>query len=273
MKARPRLEPIPAIVLAGRRGGTQDELARGAGVTHKCLVPVAGKPLIAHVIESLAASDAVSGVHVAIEDEGLLAAVPAAAALRSAGRLEVLPVSLNLVESVRTALERTGFPAFVTTADNALLSNEALTQARLAAQERSLDLTIAFARERDVLAAHPKGQLRFYRFADDAYSNCNLFLFSHASASAAIDAFREGGQFAKHPGRILRAFGLRNLIAFRLGLRSLDATLGALSRRFGARIGAVALADGATAIDVDNERTRQIAESLLLARRPVARGV
>jgi len=39
-----------------------------------------------------------------------------------------------------------------------------------------------------------------------------------------------------------------------------------LSRRFGARVSAVVLADGAHAIDVDNERTYKIA-ALLLDRR------
>ena len=43
------------IVLAAQRGGRLDPLAAEAGVTHKCLVPIGGRPLLAHVLAALGA--------------------------------------------------------------------------------------------------------------------------------------------------------------------------------------------------------------------------
>ncbi|MDO9488983.1 MAG: hypothetical protein Q7J32_11460 [Sphingomonadaceae bacterium] len=58
---------ITALVLAGKRDGVLDPLAAAAGVTHKCLVPIAGRPLIAHVVDALAASRQVATILVSID--------------------------------------------------------------------------------------------------------------------------------------------------------------------------------------------------------------
>ena len=55
-----------ALVLAGKRDGATDPLAQAAGVTHKCLVPVAGQPMLVHVIDALAASERIGQIRVAI---------------------------------------------------------------------------------------------------------------------------------------------------------------------------------------------------------------
>ena len=44
---------LTVIVLAAQRGGRLDPLAAEAGVSHKCLVPIGGRPLLAHVLEAL----------------------------------------------------------------------------------------------------------------------------------------------------------------------------------------------------------------------------
>ena len=37
------------LVLAAQRAGVVNPLAERAGVSHKCIVPICGKPLIVHV--------------------------------------------------------------------------------------------------------------------------------------------------------------------------------------------------------------------------------
>ena len=124
------------------------------------------------------------------------------------------------------------------------------------------DTVIALARKEDVLAAHPQGQRRFYKFRDGEFSNCNLYGLSRRGLALA-ETFREGGQFAKNPMRIARAFGFFNLFLLRYGLVTLDRAMQRLGRRFGVRVSALVLADGAHAIDVDNARTYEIAAELL----------
>lgn len=114
-----------------------------------------------------------------------------------------------------------------------------------------------------MIAAHPDGQRRFYRFRGGEYSNCNTYVLGSREALKAAEVFRGGGQFAKFPMRIVKAFGLLNLIRFRYGLATLDGAFRGFSRRFGLTIRPVLVSDGALAIDVDNERTLHVAETIL----------
>ena len=135
------------------------------------------------------------------------------------------------------------------------------------ARHSHADAAVAFSPRANILAAHPDGQRRFYKFEDDAYSNCNCFWIRDADALSAADVFRTGGQFAKHPMRIANTFGILNLVRFRLGLGSLANAFERFSRRLGLVLRPVIFTDGALAIDVDNLRTHGIAEELFLARR------
>jgi CMP-N-acetylneuraminic acid synthetase len=65
-----------ALILAGKREGTLDPLAEAAGVQHKCIVPVAGRPMIAHVVEALAAALEIGTVLISIDDVNALDDVP-----------------------------------------------------------------------------------------------------------------------------------------------------------------------------------------------------
>jgi hypothetical protein len=160
------------------------------------------------------------------------------------------------------------FPVLITTADNVLLDVASIAAVDDEARAGRTDVAVAFTRRASVLAAHPDGQRRFYRFSDDAFSNCNAYWIGSPRALAVTEVFRQGGQFAKHPLRIVRAFGIVNLVRFRYGIGTLDAAFRRFSRRFGIVIKPVILMNGAVAIDVDNARTHGIAEQLLLARQP-----
>jgi GTP:adenosylcobinamide-phosphate guanylyltransferase len=247
------------IILAAQRGGRRDPLAAEAGVSHKCLVPIGGRPLLAHVLAALAEVEGIARVQISVAPgaEALLAPIAAASGLP----VRFTASADNLADSVYAAAAGAEQPLVITTADNVLLTAAAVREvaARLASGD---DGVVALARREDVLAAHPQGQRRFYRFRDGAYSNCNLYGLSRRGLALA-ETFREGGQFAKHPMRIARAFGFLNLLLLRYGLVTLERGMKRLGRRFGLRISALVLADGAHAIDVDNRRTYEIAAGLL----------
>jgi GTP:adenosylcobinamide-phosphate guanylyltransferase len=256
---------LSALVLAGRREGRAvDPVAAHAGVSHKSLVPVAGQPMIAPVLATLASMPEVRRIGISIDADPqtvqtLQTLVPAAAS-----RLTILRAEANLADSVATAVQRLTTPLFITTADNVLLTPATVRE--LVTGTRGYDAGIAFAAKQAVLDAHPSGQRRFYRFRDGEYSNCNSYYLANGAALAAAEAFRGGGQFIKHPLRIVAAFGLLNLIRFRYGLRALQPAISGLSSRFGINIRAVVVSDGAAAIDVDNLRTLQVAEAILRSR-------
>jgi GTP:adenosylcobinamide-phosphate guanylyltransferase len=249
------------IILAGSRPGAVDPLASTHNVTLKCLVPIAGHPLIVHVVRAVAANRAVTAICIVVEPEATAAIRAAAAPFSGTASLDFVAAHTTLADSVIAAMAGHDAAAIITTADNVLLTPAALDA--MFTVLGSADVALAMARKASVLAAHPDGQRRFYRFADDEFSNCNLYGLSGAHALPAAETFRGGGQFAKKASRIIDAFGLFNLILFRLGRLSLDDAMTRISRRIGVRIRAVILDDGRHAIDVDNERTYRVAEQLL----------
>jgi GTP:adenosylcobinamide-phosphate guanylyltransferase len=252
------------IVLAAQRPGIADPLAAAFGVSHKCLVPVCGKPLIAHVLGTIAAHRKVDGIRVSIEPAQFGTIDAIARRVDPSGRIACVASADNLADSVMAAATGAVGPIIITTADNALLTPTAI-DAMLEALKGDTDVAIAMAPRDAVLAAHPNGQRRFYRFRDDAYSNCNLYGLSGTHALAAAEIFRGGGQFAKKAKRIVAAFGLVNLILLRLRVCSLAGGLARISGRIGLRIVPVVLRDGRNAIDVDNERTHKIVSALIAA--------
>lgn len=256
--------PSTILILAGKRDGKLDPLAEAAGVTHKCIVPVYGKPMIAWVIE--AAEGTAMPVIVSIDDPAIIRDIASAQRLEAAGRLRFVASTEHIVDSVLAAAEGTRFPLMITTADNVLVTPAALVEADSAARARGAGAMVAFARKEDIQAAHPDGQRRFYPFRGGEYSNCNLFWLRDAGALSVTETFRGGGQFVKYPRRIIQAFGIMNLIRFRYGLATLDGLFASLSRRFRLPIVAHIFKDGALAIDVDNERTHRVAEELLARR-------
>jgi GTP:adenosylcobinamide-phosphate guanylyltransferase len=259
------------LILAGKRDGKLDPLAARANVSHKCRVPIMGKPLIQWVIEAVAAAFPDAPLYISIHDPDVIMDVPGVKELRAAGRLTFCTAQAGIVESVEAAIVAAGgdsaFPLMITTADNVLAEPEYLRGVHETAQAGDGDAVVVLATRETIMAADPEGQKKFYEFSDMAISNCNVFWLRNSAALAATEAFREGGQFAKNRARIAKAFGIWNLIRFRLGWWSLDGAFRAISRRFGVRVVPHVTPDGAFAIDVDNERTYAIAEMLLKDRK------
>lgn len=250
------------LILAGRRPGAVDALAEAYGVGDKCLVPVAGRAMIAHVLEGAARTTA-QRIFVSTHHETLLddLADPVVEAL--ADRLVIVPAADNLADSVLAVADQATFPLFITTADNCLLTPETIAEIGNEAARLGASAGVALARREDVLAVHPEGQRRFYEFSDVAVSNCNAYWIGDRGALKAAEAFRGGGQFVKKPIRVMQAFGLINLLRFRFGLGPVHHIFQRISRHLKVDIAPLLVSNGATAIDVDNERSLRVTEALM----------
>lgn len=257
------METPRILVLAGRRSATLDPLAAAMGVSHKALVPVAGEAMVGRVLRIAAEAFPQSSLFVSVEDFAIIAAEPTVARLTAEGRLTPVGAEHHIVDSVVEASRTTGFPLILCTADNVLMSVEGFRSIAEAGSEPGVDGIVMMAEKRDILAAHPDGQRRFYRFRGGAYSNCNLFWLTSAHAFKAIESFRYGGQFAKRKSDAVRALGLTSLFLYASGLVTLEGMFRHFSRRFGVRIRPLIARDGRLAIDVDNERTHRVAEEIL----------
>jgi GTP:adenosylcobinamide-phosphate guanylyltransferase len=261
--------PVTVIILAGQRSGVVNPLAARAGVSHKCLAPIRGKPLIAYVLDTLTALPAVKSIRISLEPEahGEVGKLIAAYADRGIP-IELHASSAHIVQSAFDAAGDDPGPFILTTADNVLLTPAAVAQVRRELTE--VDGVLAMARKESVLAAHPDGQRGFYRLRGGEYANCNIYgLASREAMTRGAEMFRSGGQFMKHVGRMIGTFGLHNMVLLRLGYFDLASAMRRLGRRLGLQARATIFTDGSLAIDVDNERTFRVCEEIL-ARREAA---
>ena len=253
------------LILAGRRPGAPDALAQAHGVDDKCLVPVAGMPMLMHVLR--AALDSGAGrICISAHHSGLSDQIAPLLGAEDMARIAFIPAADNLADSVLTAAAGANFPMLVTTADACLLSAATIAEIDAAARAARADAAVGLARKADVLSVHADGQRRFYAFSDVAVSNCNAYWLSSAKALRAAEAFRGGGQFIKKPVRIARAFGIINLLRFRFGLGPLHVVFDRLGHHMRLKLVPVLVSDGAAAIDVDNERSHRVTQDVLAAR-------
>jgi GTP:adenosylcobinamide-phosphate guanylyltransferase len=258
--------PVTIILLAGQRAGVVNPLAARAGVSHKCLAPIYGKPLIAHVLDTVTALPAVRAIRISLEPEAHGEVGKLAEAYAERGiPIKFVANARNIVDSVHIAAGEDPGPFLITTADNVLLTREGIGQVRNRLE--LFDGVLALARKESVLAAHPEGQRGFYRFRDDEYANCNIYALADRRAlEAGAEIFRGGGQFMKSVWRMVRAFGPINILMLRLGAYDRQEAMRRLGRRLGMTIEATEFTDGSLAIDVDNERTYRVCEEILARR-------
>jgi GTP:adenosylcobinamide-phosphate guanylyltransferase len=257
-----------ALVLAGSRG-PDDPVARARGVTHKCLAPVAGTPMLVRVVETLLASPSVGRIAIALEDPSLIGQLPALHPPREAGRCTVIATGTTPSLSVLRALDELPepLPWLVATGDHPLLTPEIVEHFCAAARGTGADLVAGLTPASAVRAAYPDAVRTYLRFRDEHYSGANLYALLAPDARGAIAFWRRAELERKRPWRLVRAFGWSPLLAYLLGRLTLDAAMARASRIVGARIAAVSLPFAEAAIDVDKPADLELVEAILARRR------
>ncbi len=256
---------VNVIILAAQRAGVVNPLAARAGVSHKCMVPICGTPLIEHVIRTISAIEGVVSICVVVEPDvheelgQLLAPYDKATA-----PIQFVASHVKIVESILAGSRQDEGPFIITTADNVLLTEDGFAKVRAAVNEHSV--SIGATTKSRVHAAHPEGQRNFYTFKDDGYANCNIYGFADREALDAAKIFREGGQFQKNKLRMIRSFGLFNILLMWAGWITMEKCMARVNKTLGTDIKPVVFEDGSLAIDVDNERTYACCETILKQR-------
>jgi CTP:molybdopterin cytidylyltransferase MocA len=151
--ARSGSAPLAALVLAGRRGGS-DPIASQAGVSHKALAPLCGAPMLLHVLRTLWATPGVTRLVVSIDEPALLPGIDELAAAAADGRLLLHRSRESPSASVLDAIERLApdAPLLVTTADHPLLTREMVEHFLAAAGASCADVVVAVVSEQTLRA-------------------------------------------------------------------------------------------------------------------------
>lgn len=254
-----------ALIMAGSRPGG-DPMARAAGVSHKCLLPVDGTPMIRRVVSALLAAPSIGRILISIDAPGLLEAEFSGPESDRIGLLQSAETpSLSALAAVEAAGE-TGGPMLITTADHPLLEPALIERFCREAETSGADIVAGLAPQDVIQTAFPESRRTYLRFRDGGFSGCNLFALLRPEGAKAIRLWRRVEKDRKRPWRIAKAFGLPMLLSYMVGWLTLDAALARLSRLAGARAGVVVLPVAEAAVDVDKPEDLVLVEAILRGR-------
>jgi GTP:adenosylcobinamide-phosphate guanylyltransferase len=257
-----------ALVLAGRREGQVDTLAREAHAPHRALLKVGGLPMLERVVRTLEESPRVGSIAVSSDAPEVLREVPGLARRIEAGTLRLLPSERSPSRSALAGLESLGpaQPVLVTTADHALLTPAIVDHFLEAAERSAADLAVGVVAVSRVRSRFPESRRTVLPLRGEGFCGANLFAFRTPQARRAAEFWVRAESFRKRPWRLVSVFGPVALALFALRRLDLERALERASRAIGARIRPIALPFAEAAVDVDR------LEDLELARRVVAQG-
>jgi GTP:adenosylcobinamide-phosphate guanylyltransferase len=254
------LSAIDALILAGSRG-PHDPVAALGKVPHKALTPIAGRPMLAFVLDAVRGVPEVDRIYICIDAETDLRPVT------NGTPFHRIPPANSPAASVAAALQEIGGdrPLLITTADHPLLTPQIVAHfLKNAAQDA--DLCVGLAEAETVTKAFPEGRRTFYRLAGRGYSGCNLFLARKPGAVRVAEYWRRMEGHRKNPLRLVREIGIGALIRYALGLLSLDGAFKHVSKLTAARISPVILPFAEAATDVDKPSDHTLVEGILKRR-------
>ncbi len=232
----------------------------------KALLPIAGKPMLAHVLQALARSPAIGSITVVAQDTAALASDPdIAAAARSA---EWRSCDGSIADAVAHALKVAGGPLLVTTADNVLLTCDMVEQ--FLADSAGVDVAVGLV-ERDKLArAGHSTQRTWLRFRGGAWSGANLFRLDGPQVLPLVEFWRALEQDRKKGRKMIGAFGPALLLGAALRLIDIQTFADRVAARFGLRGKIVPMEAAEACIDADKPADIPVIEAILLDRQAAA---
>jgi molybdopterin-guanine dinucleotide biosynthesis protein A len=270
-----------AVILAGERPGGSP-ISHAFNVSASVMVPVAGKPALARVMQAIEDSQHSSGGIICGPSADVVAASGDLESLLQSPQFEWLAPASGPAASALSALEKLGhFPALLTAGDHALLTGEIVDDfcSRVLSTNPGVDtdrpararpvgdpgydLVIGFVPYALVKAAWPQSRRTVLKFSNGQFCGSNLFAILTPEGRKALDFWRQAEADRKHPWRIARRFGLMALLLYIFRLLSLEDALRGLSKAAGCRIGHVKVEFARAAVDVDSVEDQNLAEQIL----------
>jgi GTP:adenosylcobinamide-phosphate guanylyltransferase len=251
-----------AIVLAASRGES-DPITRHYGLAHKCLLRLAGKPMLARVIGALHASRKFNSIFVSIETADVIeqALGDQPAHVRHISSLHSAPSS-----ALAAAHEIQTFPILITTGDHALLTPEMVKHVCDVSVTLNADITVGLATREVIQGAYPETKRTYFRFRDVAVSGCNLFTVHSQAGLRLLELWSDLEKDRKRPWKLALAFGPGALFRIIFWRMTLANAFDIISRKCDMVARPLLLPYAEAAIDVDKPADKDVAEKILLNR-------
>ena len=228
--------------------------------TERALIPLDGKPLLEHVLHSLASVTPVTRI----------------ICVTTPGALEILPTKIGAIEIVRLpagdklthnlflgARAATSERILIVTGDGPLATGRTWMQFLDGASVNSLEAAYAVVREDAMEAQFPGARRTYARFRDGAFSGGNAFLVPRARLEKLEKTIETAFAARKNP------LGLAQLLGPSFILKALFKRLAVgeaeekVSRLLDCRAGRVEVPDATIAFDVDKLEDLRVAEDFL----------
>ena len=256
---------LNAVILAGNRPGG-DPLAEAHGVAAKALVPVAGQPMLAHVLHSLIGHPAVGEILVMAQDPEVFEDDPVCGKLARDPHVTMAVSSSTIASSMDDLLasEGIGFPILITTADNVLLDRSMV--AHFVSEAGGCDIAIAVVGRSTLMARFPESKRTWLKFRGGQYSGANLFHFGSKRAREILRYWAEVEQDRKKGWKILTIFGPWLLFLAITRMLSIDQLAARVGKKIGLDIRIVQMPQAEACIDVDKPADLEMVEKILAGR-------
>ena len=255
-----------AVVLAGSRP-EKDVLAAEFKLPLKAMVPIAGAPMISHVVRTLVQCPSIARILIVAQNPDVLDC----AELRSLAEQRPIDRVIGKGGIAESLLGLAGtdaapWPILVTTADHPLLT-PAMIEHFLARSEES-DASLAVV-DRTVLAGHyPQSRRTWLRFRAGAYTGANLFTLRTPRSAAGLKALARGEASRKNQLKLLWHFGPALAFGALTRTMSLEQVVARGGSGLGMKLARVVLPFAEAGMDVDSMNDWRFADRFLSERHP-----
>jgi molybdopterin-guanine dinucleotide biosynthesis protein A len=264
------LEPgteFRSVILAGERPGG-NALSQAFNISASVMVPVAGEPALAHVMQAIKDSQQAGGGIICGPSADVVAHNKELDRLLQHPDYAWLAPATGPAAGALAALEKLDhFPALLTAGDHALLTGEIVDhfcqRVRSTAEESNYDFVIGVVPYALVQAAWPESKRTVLKFSNGQFCGSNLFAILNPEGLKALALWSQLEAERKHPWRIARRFGFIALVRYLLRRLTLEDVMRAFSTTAGCKIGHVQVNFARAAVDVDSIEDQQLAEKIM----------
>lgn len=251
---------IPALVLAGSRPGP-DPLLVGTNVATKAQLPIAGVPMLVHVIRALRASPRIGTITILAQNSAELAGI---AELQGLSDLRYENSGQGISASLSAALPAGDQPLLITTADHVLLT-PAMVEEFLAGAAGS-DVSVAMVERAVLLARYPGSRRTWLKFRHGWWSGANLFWMRGQKAQPLLQFWSGIEKDRKKGLKIIAAFGPLLMLGAVLRLFTIHQGVARAGRRFGLAAKIIPMSAAEACIDADKPDDIVLIEQIMGAR-------
>jgi hypothetical protein len=241
--------PFDVVITAGYQPGKVDLLAEATGAPRKALVPIAGKPMIWHVVQALRQAHQVRDIVVVGigPDEGVDLGTPVFFEPNRAGMLDNVYAGLNAVRRIHPDAEM----AMISSADIPLLTPAVVDWFIDTCRQTEDDVYYAVIEKSVMETAFPESKRSYVPFREGRYCGGDLFMVRLTVANQNEALVREAMDRRKSAFRQAQLLGFGTLLKFVFRRMTIPDAEQVASRVFGARGRVVTSPHATIGMDVD----------------------